>query len=191
MDPEIAALAIQFAAAAGRNTAQSIAERIHAAKTRRQDEQTIAEMDDIIRELIKDKAEIVGIAQAYEAALVAQRISDDDVSYITSSMVPMIENLAKSSLVKTDGDVDEVLDLIKPIISAEAIKVLQLIGFDFRKAIGQPLTDLVARAIASKSAPSADDATSLESLRMRQTIVIYEVAQDKDACDRLDHLLGR
>ena len=76
-------LGVQLADTAIRNTAGSIADRITAAKGRRRDQETIAELEDIVYGLLSDKSELVQIAQAYEQEFVAQRISADDISYIS------------------------------------------------------------------------------------------------------------
>ncbi len=88
MDPELQALGIQLADATVRNTAGAVADRINAARAKKKDIETIAELEEIVNNLISDKAELVRIAQAYEQELVAQRISPADVQYITSPHRP-------------------------------------------------------------------------------------------------------
>jgi len=41
------------------------------------------------------------------------------------------------------------LRLMTPLPSVETVTILQLLGFNFRTAIGQPLTDLAGNAIRS------------------------------------------
>lgn len=49
------------------------------------DQETIAELEDIVNELVADKAELIRIAQAYEEEFVTQRLSPKTLS--TSSGV--------------------------------------------------------------------------------------------------------
>jgi len=190
MDPDLQALSVQLGESAIRNTARLIADRITAAKARREDQQTIAELESIVNDLIADKAEIHRIAQAYQDELVAQRISTDDVAYITSSVLPVIKKLAESGAAGGSAQVEEMMKLLEPVLSVETVTVLQLLGFNFRKAIGQPLTDLVGRAILSNAVPAGDTA-ELASLQLRREIAVLEIAKDPEAYERFGELTGR
>ena len=75
------------------------------------------------------------MAQALETELVAQRLSDDDVQFITENLLPIIGQMG--------GPTNEV-NLLKPLLSSEALKILQLLGFNYREAIGAPLTKVVS-----------------------------------------------
>ena len=59
--------------AAARNGASAINTKIKAAKAKKDAKQTISELEEIIYDLLSDKAEIQGIAQAYEQELVSQK----------------------------------------------------------------------------------------------------------------------
>lgn len=152
VDPQLQALGVQLADAALRNGAGAITTRIGASKAKKREQETIAELEEIVGELLADKNELVRIAQAYEQELVAQRISEDDIEYISTNFVPLLKQvLEKTGPRGTSGQ--EIIDLLQPILSVETVTVLQLIGFNFRKGIGEPLTELVSRAILSKAAP--------------------------------------
>ena len=149
VDPQFQALGVQLADAALRNGASAITSRIGASKAKKRDQETIAELEEIVGELLADKNELVRIAQAYEQELVAQQISADDIEYISTNFVPLLKELMEKA--GTSGQ--EVIDLIQSILSVETVTVLQLIGFNFRKGIGEPLTELARRAILSRAAP--------------------------------------
>jgi hypothetical protein len=97
MDPELTQLSLQLANTAVRNSASAVAERINSARTRKRDQETIAELEEIVNELVADKAELVRIAQAYEEEFVAQRLSPENVEYIIGSIVPVLERLVADS----------------------------------------------------------------------------------------------
>ena len=44
----------------------------------------------------------------------------------------------------------EQLDQLKKILSVETLTIMQLIGFNYKKAIGEPLTLLLQKTIESK-----------------------------------------
>src|SRR5665648_580720 len=94
MDPELQALGVRLAESVVRNTASAIADRIGVLKAKKQDQQTIADLEEIVNGLIADKSEVVRIAQAYQEELVAQRISGSDVQYITTNIVPVLKRLS-------------------------------------------------------------------------------------------------
>jgi len=191
MDPYIQNLVIQLAETAARNTASNILDRIAAARARKKQEESIAELEDIIYELIDDKAELSRIAQAFEETLVAQRVSETEIGYITETVVPLIEQFISSSA--EDGTVEEeekaqqqqILDLVKTLLSVETITVLQLLGFNFKQAIGEPLTDLLAQVIRARKPIAPEDHVELNKLQLRREIVMAETARDVDAWSRL------
>lgn len=152
MDPQLQALTVQLADVAIRNTAGSVVDRIRAAEARKKDAETIVELEDLINELMSDKSELVRIAQAYEEELVAQRISSTDIAYISDNLVPLLQQLVRSAAASEgeDAAAQQVIDLIQPLLSVETVTVLQLLGFNFRKAIGEPLTDLASKFISSR-----------------------------------------
>jgi len=126
-----------------RNGAKIISDKIRTAKTNKEYKETISELEEIIYDLLNDKAEIQRIAQAYEQELVVQKITEDDIKYITNNLLPIL-----STLMPEEGR--EQLDQLKKILSVETLTIMQLIGFNYKKAIGEPLTLLLQKTIESK-----------------------------------------
>lgn len=145
MDPELTALGLQLANTAVRNSATTVAERISAARTRKRDQETIAELEEIVNELVADKAELIRIAQAYEEEFVAQRLSPENVEYIIKSIVPVLKRLMAET--GDEAAVQKMMELLQPILSVETLTVLQLVGFNFKRAIGEPLTEVLHQRI--------------------------------------------
>lgn len=187
MDPQLQALGLQLAEVAVRNTAGAVADRVTAAKARRKNEETIAELEEIVSGLIADKSELVRIARAFEEELVAQRIADEDVTYITANILPVLTKLAESQA----GDADEVqefLGIVQPILKPETLTVLQLLGFNFRRAIGEPLTQLLRNSILAQSPSTPEAAEELQRLSLQREVAYLEIAQDSEAFQRLREL---
>jgi hypothetical protein len=193
MDPELQALGVRLAESVVRNTASAIADRIGVLKAKKQDQQTIADLEEIVNGLIADKSEVVRIAQAYQEELVAQRISGSDVQYITTNIVPVLKKLIESGTPDAGqaSQSQEVMNLIEPILSVETVTVLQLLGFNFRKAIGQPLTELVSHAILAKAQPDNDSAVEMQKLTTQREMALFEVAKDPAAYARFNEMTGR
>jgi len=171
MDLELQTLGVQLAETTIRNTAASIADRVATVRARKKDQETIVELEEIVNGLLSDKSELVRIAHAYEQELVAQKISAPDIEYISTNIVPLVQQLVESTATTSGQDATSMratIELIQRLLSVETVTVLQLIGFNFRAAIGEPLTELVSRLISSKAAAEPAVAISGSSARQRR-----------------------
>lgn len=131
------------------NTSEIIFNRIEKAKAKKDDKQTIVELEEIINNLMNDKNQLQSIIQQYEELLAIQKVSDKDIEYITENIIPIIANILQSDAVSKDNkqQVSEIFEVLEPLLSIETLKILQLVGFNFREAIGIPLTNLTKKAI--------------------------------------------
>lgn len=192
MNPEnqiLVDLATKLTESAVRNTAGAVIDKVTAVKAKRDDKQTIRELDDIINSLLDDKGELVRIAQAYEQELVSQKISDSDIEYITNTLVPLIEQFVNNIGDETERAKSQaLLSSIKSVISKEMITIMQLVGFNFKQAIGQPLTVLVRKTIESNM--PTDDA-ELKRLNMVNSNLSIELSKDEESFQRFMRLTGR
>ena len=75
----------------------------------------------------------------------AQRLSEADVKYMTDNLLPVLRHIGALQ----SGDAEELLVTLGPLLSAQTFTILQLLGFNFQKAIGEPLTNLVGAWIGS------------------------------------------
>lgn len=146
MEQQLIDLGIKLSESLAKNTASAIFTKIKAIKARKDDRETINELEEIIQELISDKNELLQISQAFQQELMAQKITEVEIEYITQKLMPKLQELAKV----TGSNVDEMVNILSPVISKEALTILQLLGFNFRKAIGEPLTILLEKLILSK-----------------------------------------
>lgn len=188
MTPELADLLTRLGELAVRNTAGAVYTRIQTVRARRQDESTTNELIEIINELVDEKSQLLGIARGLEDALVAQRVSDGDISYITGQVVPTVEKLVEM-LDEAERPPAEVMDLVKELLSKETFTILQLVGFNFKAAIGQPLTEVVERLILSR-VPSTETAAELQILAARRDVAYLDLAADPEGLARLRSLIG-
>ena len=68
------------------------------------------------------------------------------------------------------------------------LTVMQLVGFNFKRAIGEPLTNLV-EALIDKLKPAAES-QDVAILSLKREIEILQIAQDEAATKRLHQLYG-
>jgi hypothetical protein len=179
IEPNTTALATQLATVAARNAASTVSSKIAAFRARKHDQGVMNDLIELVNDLVEDKNEVIGIARAFEQELVAQRISDDDINYITTSFLPVVEELAGFAE-DDDSNTARAIEAIKGLITPETLTIMQLVGFNFRRAIGEPLTVLVERLILSR-VPTPDQTTELQSLQLRQQTAYFEVLKDPEA----------
>ena len=126
-----------------RNTATYIADKIKTSKAKKNDKETINELEEIIQNLLNDKIEIQRIAQAYEQELTSQKITEKDIEYITNNLLPVFSKFIPQDKVND-------LEQIKSLLSVETLTIMQLLGFNYKRAIGEPLTLLLQKTIESR-----------------------------------------
>lgn len=185
---DISAISTQLATIVGQNTVSSITTRISGLRSRKDSEATISEMQEIINSLLAEKQELIGIASAYKDELVSQQLAPGDIKYITDKVLPLIKSVAGQS--NANPSAAATIESIESILSTEMFNVLQLLGFNFKRAVGEPLTDLANQAIASMTPPPAEDKAEIQALSIRRDNVLAEVAKDPDAYRRLRRLYG-
>lgn len=186
LTPEVVQAGVNLAESMARNSGTLIWNRIRVARGSGRHEEAINELEEIINELLADKQELVSIAKTYQSELVAQQLTAGDVQYIVGTLFPLVKELMEASYGK-DTDKLEQLDTLKPFLSVETVNVLQLLGFNFRRAIGEPLTALCESLITSRVNRSAE--LQIEQLKNQQALV--SLALDEAAFQRFLALTGQ
>ena len=97
--------------------------------------------DEIINEILQEREDVVRIAQTYKSELDRIVISDD-ITHLQNT-VSNILDIFKSML--PDIEIDS-FKAIKDLISADTLKTMQLLGFNYKAAIGEPLTKALCRS---------------------------------------------
>ncbi|WP_431220138.1 hypothetical protein [Leifsonia xyli] len=75
---------------------------------------------------------------------------------------------------------------LKPLLSVETANVLQLLGFDFRRAFGIPLTKLAETAILKR----ANQSEQLQLAATEREKLYIQLALDPAAFERFQQLFG-
>jgi hypothetical protein len=171
----------------------AIADRISAIKARRKDQDVVAELEEIVDNLLSDKNELVRIARAFEEDLVAQRISEADINDLTNDFVPILKGMLEESAGSQVADpaaLQRTLDAVTALLSVETVTILQTLGFNFKRAIGEPRTSLVASRIASAT-PQTAQQVDLQTAIVHRDIAIAELMKDAESAARWMQLLSR
>lgn len=167
-----------------RNTIGAVSDKIKSAKAGHDKDKTIAELENLVNQVVNDKIELERIAKTLENELVSQQISDKDIDFIVKSVIPKVEEFTKD-----DPKQQTYIDGIKSLLSKEMLQVMQLVGFNYREAIGAPLTQLCASAI--RNLADTQDKQALAKLNIQNEIGLVQLSQDKNAYNRFVRLIRR
>lgn len=150
---ELLVLGTSLTELAVKGTATVISNKIKAIKDEKNSEKIRATYDEIINELLNEREEAVRIAQAYKSELDKVSISDEDIEHLHNTVSRILE-LLKNSL-DDNNQIEmarqiQTYEQIKELISVDTLKTMQLLGFNYKSAIGEPLTLMLRNFILSK-----------------------------------------
>lgn len=138
-------MGISLAQLAVKGTASAVSKKVRAAKEIKEVEKLRTAYDEIINEILLEREEAVRIAQAYKSELDRIIISDDDITHLhttVSRVLDIIKAMSPESPIEN-------FEALKDLISVDTLKTMQLLGFNYKAAIGEPLTQICANAITS------------------------------------------
>lgn len=82
---------------AARLTIQGIDSKVQVAKANKDKDKTINNLESIINELIDNQNALIRNQQILESKLDSQTISDDDLSFISNTLIPLIKDILLSN----------------------------------------------------------------------------------------------
>ena len=186
MDSQVASLLASLAEIGVKNSAQAIFSRIKASKAAKNTQETISLLEDLINELINERSELQRIANALSEHVVAETISEDDIKFITDKLVPVLEFFAASNNSTDNQSFVQFVTQINKLLSPEVLTILQLIGFNYRRAIGDPLTDFISSKI--RSGITSDMQEKAQLLAIQHEVELLKIIQNPDAWERWNQL---
>lgn len=115
--------------------------------------------DEIVNELLQEREDAIRIAQTYKQELERVVISDEDIEHLQQTIQYVLEVFNIFQPVNTLGDDlekqskfkinEDTIKCFKGLVSKDVLKTMQLLGFNYKAAIGEPLTKICANAILS------------------------------------------
>lgn len=193
MKEVMAGLATQLAALIGNETVTAVNSKIAAMKTEKDIGKVKQNYENILNGLLNERAEALRIAQAYRDELEKVEISDEDIEHLHNTVERLIE-IIKDFLIKQNNGEDNQeiqeqissFEQIKELISVDTLKTMQLLGFNYKQAIGDPLTMILRNFILSK-VPTSDNT---EVIHKMITPEMVEILKNKNAYDNFKELIG-
>ncbi|MUK01634.1 hypothetical protein GM708_06645 [Vibrio cholerae] len=203
--PEVLQLGARLTESMARNGTALVRDKIRTARAAGRDQETIAALTEIINDLQDDKTDLVQIAQGYRSQLVSQQLASGDIRYIADTLFPLIEQLVGTSAESDDEDEDDdaravaeakrqsslqMLETMRALLSVETAQILQLLGFNFRRAIGEPLTALCESLILAKVSGANDLQQQIQLAHLQNQTAMATMVSDPLAYDRFRAMYG-
>jgi len=145
MDDVTIRLAASLTEIATRNTYDVISTKLAATKKNKKIEEQQAAYEEIINSLLKDKVEIERVASEYKDLYERVTISDEDIEHLQKTFEHVMNLFVSFSVINKEQE--ENIKLIKGLINKDTLKTMQLLGFNYKEAIGEPLTEVCANGI--------------------------------------------
>jgi len=179
-----------------KGTATAVSSKIQAIKEEKNVDKIRNTYDEIINELLNEREEAVRVAQAYKSELEKVVISDEDIQHLHSTVSRILEIIKKlqiSSAEKVSSEAVEAVksqvesyEQIKELISVDTLKTMQLIGFNYKSAIGEPLTLMLKNFILSK----VTEPDSLKAFEKIVTPEMVEILKNNTAYENFKHIIS-
>lgn len=151
MDPEIINLGIKLTEAATRQTYDFVSNKVKLAKERKDIKEKENIYEEIINDLLQDKNDLESIANQYKNLYEKVSISDDDIEHLHNTLKQLLEVVKKYSQL-SDKDIEENdIQLFLNLVNKDTLKTAQLLGFNYKEAIGEPFTKIVSDKILNLS----------------------------------------
>ena len=139
----MASAGAQLAVLAAKGTVTSISNRIQVIRDKKSREEICDSYEELIHELVAERSQAITIANSYQSEFDRFEITDKDIEHLQNTVGRALDIL-KSFSPESDFSYFE---QFKSLLSVDTLKAMQLLGFDYKKAIGDPLTDVCADAI--------------------------------------------
>lgn len=103
--------------------------------------------DEIIDELLSEKAELQHVAHEYQQLYEQVMISDENLEHLKNTIRRIIDLTVSEEDEKQRENIERFVELI----GTDTLKTMQLLGFNYKQAIGEPLTEICSTMIYKKT----------------------------------------
>ncbi|KRL98224.1 hypothetical protein FD28_GL000022 [Levilactobacillus hammesii DSM 16381] len=113
------------------------------------------EYEQLIRNLVSEKSELEDIANEYKQELEKISISNDDIESLHQTVETTFKIIMGAGIIKYDSDEEQAtttqsLNALLALLNSDTLRTLQLLGYNYKEAIGAPLTEVTSRFILNK-----------------------------------------
>ncbi|MEE6716640.1 hypothetical protein [Schleiferilactobacillus harbinensis] len=154
MDPAFIELGSRLTEAAITNTWSKVSDRIRKIKADKDKDSQIRAYNQLVSELVDQKADALDIARQYKEQLDKVTISDNDIESLHRTLEKVVGIVMNSNLGEADSvekqEMRKSFDSLVEMLNSDTLRTLQLLGYNYKKAIGEPLTQVTSEFILSK-----------------------------------------
>lgn len=148
MEQQAINLGVKFFEVVGKNTYDWASTKMDLAKEKKTKEEQQVAYEAIITNLLQDKMELESITREYKTLYENITISDNDIEYLQETIQRAVEIV--NTMSPTVEKQKESIDTFIQLINKDTLKTMQLLGFNYKEAIGIPLTEVCASTIHKK-----------------------------------------
>lgn len=149
MDEQLLALNTAFTKAITEVTVEKVTNKISQIKLNHDLKKQVTDYEQLVNDLLDNKNKLELTARNYKERLEQVTISDSDIESLhntVSTVIKLIKPLSQFENEEDEKSIDVVLDLL----NSDTLKTLQLLGYNYKKAIGEPLTKITADFLKNK-----------------------------------------
>lgn len=143
---EIAALAVALDTILNSGVVDKASDLINTYKNNKDNDKLIQIYETIFNDLIDENTKLKNISMNYRNEINQIYLSDQDIKYLQETATRVLNLLLPENEPENSQSRDDILKFIE-LIQVDTLRTMQLLGFNYREAIGKPLTDLVANSI--------------------------------------------
>lgn len=127
-----------------KGTVSAVQKKIETSKNEKNIDILRDSYDEMINQLLEERAEAIRIASVYKDELSKVEINEEDIEHLHNTVTKLLEIL---KVMSPGNNFLKNFEQLKELISVDTLTSMQLLGFNYKAAIGEPLTDLCANAI--------------------------------------------
>lgn len=147
----------QLATLIAKPGAEAVLTKISMLKNEKDTKELRAQYEEIIFRLLDERNEALNIARVYQEKIESIEISESDIESLHKTISGTLDVISGFSQTE-DNEAIESFGAIQSLITIDTLRALQLIGFNYKEAIGETLTKITKTWIERKLSPSATNA---------------------------------
>lgn len=132
------------------DTARYGFESIQVLKKGKDKDAVIEKYDEVFSNLVAENQELKNIALAYKGEYEKANITDENIEYLKNTFERVLELLANMGDDEDSEKTKKDIAQFSSLIDVDTLRTMQLLGFNYKQAIGEPLTlilsDFIRRA---------------------------------------------
>ncbi len=126
-----------------KNSYTFVVDKVKQFKTSKDKDEIIRNYEELVNELLEEKGQLELIAKSYKDLYERMEIGEEDlqhlqntVSQIVSIFIEMEHDPIKKAVT------EKTFDPLVQLVNSDTLRTMQLLGFNYKKAIGEPLTEV-------------------------------------------------